>query len=278
MAENSAMLSLPRITVVSALSFFCLVLVLPFFPARAAKRTKSEEMQDLLQRQMSWDENSTNAKNPSGLHFQFFKIDETGSSGKRLVTYRAYIPGVPENKKYALTVWRIGSDPRSIPGDVYVNAKGLLMVHKPKPSQEDSDFVGDDELHMAVQAAQGEPIRYALESSDKKLLIAGTVVPFPLEDQGKGCRLEVQLAVPDADAVLISADGLPANADVPFQLVSAGATDTGSFHADAQGHAVTTDLPSADNLDRGSLRVSLVIKECTTSVEVPWGKKSYHLH
>lgn len=261
-----------------SLSVFCLVLFLPFFSARAAKRTSSKEVQDLLKRQMSWDENPANGKNPDGLHFQFFKIDESGSSGKSLVTYRIYIPGAPQNKKYALTVWRIGSEPRPIPGQVYVNAKGLLMVHKPNPGQVDSDFVGDDELHLSVQAAQGEPIRYALESSDKQLVIAGTVVPFPLEASGQGCRLEVRLAVPDADAVLISADGLPANADVPFQLVSAGITDTGSFHADAQGHAVTTDLPNVADVDRGSLRVTLVTQECSTAIELPWGKKSYSLH
>jgi hypothetical protein len=278
MAENGAMLSSPRITVVNSLSFFCLVLFLPFFSAQAAKRTKSEQVQDLLQRQMSWDENPRNGKNPDGLHFQFFKIDETGSPGKSLVTYRVYVPGVPESKKYALTVWRIGSEPRPIPGDIYVNGKGLLMVHKPNPGQEDSDFVGDDELHLAVQAAQGEPIRYALASSDKQLLIDGTVVPFPLEAKGQGCRLEVRLAMPDADAVLISADGLPANADVPLQLVSAGVVETGSFHADGQGHAVTTDLPFVADLDRGLLRVTLVNQDCSTAVEVPWGKKSYYLH
>ena len=271
------MLSPPRNTLVESLSVFCLVLFLPFFSAHAAKRTTSKEVQDLLQRQMSWDENTRNGKNPDGLHFQFFKIDETGSPGKSLVTYRVYVPGVPESKKYALAVWRIGSDPRPIPGDIYVNGKGLLMVHKPNPGQEDSDFVGDDELHLAVQAAQGEPIRYALASSDKQLLIDGTVVPFPLEAKGQGCRLEVRLAMPDADAVLISADGLPANADVPFQLLSAGQTETGNFHTDAQGHAVTTDLPFVANLDSGSLRVTLVTKGCSTAVQVPWGKKSYHL-
>jgi hypothetical protein len=278
MAENRVMLSFSRMILASALSFFCLVLFLPDFPAQAEKRTKSEQMQDLLQRQMAWDENSTNAKNPGGLHFQFFKIDETGSSGKRTLTYRVYVRRAPEDKKYTLTVWRIGSEPRQIPGDIYLNAKGLLMVHKPKPGQEDSDFVGDDELHLAVQAAQGEPIRYALASSDKQIIIDGTVVPFPLEDQGQGCRLEVRLATPNADAVLISADGLPANADVPIQLVSGGATETGSFHTDAQGHAVTTDLPNASNLDSGSLRVTLATQECSTAVEVLWGKKSYYLY
>jgi hypothetical protein len=277
MAENVAMFPPPRNTLVKSLSIFCLVFILPFFSVRAAGQTSSE-MKDLLERQKNWDENPAKGKNSDGLRFQFFKMDETGSSGKRLVTYRAYVSGAPEGKKYSLTVWRIGSEPRQIPGDIYLNAKGLLMVHKPKPGQEDSDFIEGDELHLTVRAARGEPIRYALASSDKQITIDGTVVPFPLADQGQGCRLEVRLATPNADAVLISADGLPANADVPIQLVSGGATETGSFRTDAQGHAVTTDLPNASNLDSGSLRVTLATQECSTAVEVLWGKKSYYLY
>jgi hypothetical protein len=61
-------------------------------------------------------------------------------------------------------------------------------------------------------------------------------------------------------------------------LVSAGVAETGSFHADGQGHAVTTDLPFVADLDRGLLRVTLVNQDCSTAVEVPWGKKSYYLH
>jgi hypothetical protein len=277
MAENNAMFPPSSHSLVKSLSIFCIVLILPVLSAHAAAQTSSE-MRDLLDRQMNWDKNPANGKSLDGLHFQFFRIAESSSSGKSIVTYRVYVPGAPGSKKYTLTVWRIGSEPRSVPGDVYVNDKGLLMVHKPKPGQEDSDFVEDDELHLNVQAARGEPIRYALASSDKQIIIDGTVVPFPLADQGQGCRLEVRLATPEADAVLISADGLPANTDVPIQLVSAGVPETGSFHADAQGHAVTTDRPFVANLDRGSLKVALATQECSTAVEVPWGKKSYHLN
>lgn len=267
----------PCNTLVKSLSVFCLVLFLAPISANAAKRISPEEVQTLLQRQMNWDENPANGKNPDGLHFQFFQIDESGLPGESLLTYRVYVLGAPEGKKYGLTVWRIGSDPRPVPGDIYVNGKGLLMKHKPNPGEEDSDFAGDDELHLNVQAAQGEPIRYSLASSDKQVLISGTVVPFPLEANGQGCRLEVRLALPDADAVLISADGLPANTDVPLQLVSAGVADPAGFHTDARGHAVTTDIPFITDLDSGSLRVALNSHECSTAIEVPWGKKSYSL-
>ncbi len=230
----------------------------------------------MLQRQISWDENSPSEKNPNGLFFQFSKTDETTSSGKRVVLYRAYVVGAPENKKYTLTMWRLGADARILSNQVYVNAKGLLMVHKPSPEQENSDFVGDAELHFAVQAARAEPVRYALASTDKALLVYGTVVPFPLTDNDRGCELEVRLALSDATAVLIYADGLPANKEIPFQKLSADKPETGKFSVNAQGHAVETEILSTVGKDKGTLKVSLAVPECSVAVEIPWGEGSYH--
>jgi hypothetical protein len=276
LAENISMMPPPRIALLNSLSFFCLAFLVPIFSAQVPKQTVQDQTQDLLQRQISWDENRPDVKNPAGLQLRFFKTDETTASGKRLAHFRAYVSGTPENKKYALTIWKIGSDPHTLSGNVFVNAKGLLMLHKPRPEQEDSDFVGDDEFHLATEAARGEPVRYALASTDKALFISGMVVPFPIEDTNNGCRLEVRLALPDAYAVLIYADGLPSNAEIPFQLVSAGKQETRKFSVDAQGHAATTDFNFAGGEDRGSLRVTLSTTECSTAVEIPWGKGSYH--
>jgi hypothetical protein len=267
---------LPRIAVLNSLSFFCLAFFVPIFSAQAPKQTIPDQTQDLLQRQISWDANRPDVKNPSGLQLRFFKTDETTASGKRLARFRAYVSGAPEGKKYTLTIWRIGSDPHTLSGSVFVNDKGLLMLHKPRPEQEDSDFVGDDEFHVGTEAARGEPVRYALASTDKTLFISGTVVPFPVEDINNGCRLEVRLALPEANAVLIYADGLPSNTEIPFQLVSAGKQETQKFSVDAQGHAATANFNFAGGEDRGSLRVTLATRECSTAVEIPWGKGSYH--
>lgn len=265
-----------RIAHLIALTCLCLAILGPGSLAQATKQAVPEETQDLIQRQISWDENSPGDKNPSGLYFQFFQIDETTSSGKRLVHYRAYIFAAPENKKYTLTTWKIGSNPRTLSSEVYVNAKGLLMAKKPTPQEENSDFVGENEFHLSVQAALAEPVRYALASSDKKLFISGTLVPFPREDTASGCRLEVRLAQPDGKAVLIYANGLPANSEIPFQLLTAGESQTGKFSVNAQGHAVATSYPSANGMDRGTLRVSLAIPECSVAVDIPWGEGSYH--
>jgi hypothetical protein len=274
--KKDAMFPPPRIALLKALPCLCLAALAPVSPAQLSKQSIPYETQELVQRQINWDENSPGKYNPNRLYFQFSKTDETTSSGKRVVHYRAYVFGAPESKRYSLTVWRIGSEPRILSSNVYVNAKGLLMVHQPSPEQVDSDFLGDEEFQLTVQAARAEPVRYALTSSDKELLVYGTVVPFPLTDNDRGCRLEARLALPDATAVLLYADGLAANAEIPFQLLTAGEPWTGKFSVNAQGHAVTTGFPSSGGKENGSLRVNLTTTECSLAVELPWGVGSYH--
>ncbi len=276
MTENGAMPPPARIALRNLLTCLCVASLALTSPAQLPKQEISQETQDLLQRQMSWDDNQPGKNNSSGLYIQFSEIDETTSSGKRVARYRAYVFGAPENKKYTLTVWKIGSDPHILSNNVYVNAKGLLMARKPSPEQENSDFLGDNEFQLAVQAAQAEPVRYALTSSDKELLVYGTLVPFPLEGNDRGCRLEVRLAVPDGGAVLIYADGLPANTGIPFQMLSVGEPMTGKFSVNAQGHAVTPEFPALAGMERNSLRVTLTTPECSVAIELPWGKGSYH--
>jgi hypothetical protein len=97
------------------------------------------------------------------------------------------------------------------------------------------------------------------------------VVPFPVADAQSGCQLEVRLALPDAKAVLIYINGLPANAEVPLQLTSAGELEARKFSVNAQGHAVTTELPYVDGTNEGSLKVTLATEGCSANVEIPWG-------
>jgi hypothetical protein len=164
-----------------------------------------------------------------------------------------------------------------MPGDVYVNAKGLLMVNKPRPDQENKDSVdSDDEDDFSIQAARGEPVRYLLFTPDMKFSVPGTIVPYPIEAKHGNCRLEARFTKPDGIAVLIYADGLPASSDVPFQSFSGDESHAGSFRTNASGHAAAIVLPNAAGKDAGVLKVSIATKECSVSAEIPWGKGSYH--
>jgi hypothetical protein len=247
--------------------------------APSADEKVPKQMVILFQQQAAFDDHLPNERNPAGLAMEFAKIGELNVERGRFAIYRAYVRGAAENQKYVMAQWKIGSDPQVLPGDVYVNAKGLLMKEKPSPEQEDKEMVDSDiEVELDLQAARAEPIRYLLYTADGKFSVPGTVVPYPIESRDRGCKLEVRLALPNADAVLIYADGLPTKKEAPLELVSAGQSTSEKLAVDGRGHAETVDLPFVTGKDSGTLKASIATKACATSVEIPWGKGSYTLH
>jgi hypothetical protein len=253
--------------------------LVPACVAQSSSQKLPQVVTDMLNQQVWWDAAAPNKQNPEGLHFQFAKIEETNSSQGQYVRYRIYLPGAFEDEKYSLGVWKIGTkvtDLRIIANEVYVNAKGLLMTHRPRPDQETKDSVeSSDEVEATLRPARGEPVRLVLSNPKKTLLFTGTVIPHPIESKDGNCRLEARLALEEGQAVLLYVDGLPPNTDVPFHSTSENESLVETFHVNAQGHAVTVDLPSVIGKEAGLLRVSLATKECSASLEIPWGKGSY---
>jgi len=234
----------------------------------------------MLNAQVGWDDALPGEHNPAGLHMQFAKIDSEaflqGKAVGHFIRYRLLVPGAPQEQTYALAQWKIGGQPQIAYKQVFVNAKGLVMLHQPRPDQQDKDAVEpEDELDISLQTAAGEPVRYALTSADGRLIVPGTVVPNPIEKKSGNCRLEARLALPDAEGVLIYADGLDPNVDVPFQAVSEGEAHPSSFHTNAHGHAATVDLPYVAGKTAGVLKAAITTETCSVALEVPWGKGSY---
>jgi len=257
-----------------------------FVPAVMFGQSSSPKLPEsavkMLNKQVGWDDAGPNPKNPSGLRFRFVKIDEDRfalpEAKGHSVRYRAFVSGLQEGEKYSLGIWRIGSELQMVADEVYVNAKGLLMVHKPTAEQENRTTVSrKDEMDLSLQAARGEPVRFVLGTADGKLVIPGTVVPFPIESDTGSCRLEARLGLPDAQAVLIYADGLPPNSAVPLMSDSAGESMPTSLQVNAKGHASTVDLPFVDGAVEGMLKVAVNTPRCNVSVQIPWGAGSYHV-
>jgi len=248
-------------------------------PSAASDEKVPKQMIILFQQQAAFDDHLPNERNPAGLFIDFSKVGEMNIERGHFAMFRAYVHGAAENQKYIMAQWNIGSDPQVLPGDVYVNAKGLLMKQKPTAEQENKDFVDSDiEVEFDLQAARGEPIRYLLYTADGKFSVPGTVVPYPVQSREHGCKLELRLAMPDADAVLIYADGLPGKKDIPLQLISGGKPTSQRLAVDARGHAETVDLPYVAGKNNGTLNVSISTRTCSASVEIPWGKGSYHAY
>jgi hypothetical protein len=242
----------------------------------------SQGMLDLLQSQVAWDRATPEPTNPLGMHLRFVKIDDAASAASA-PRYRVFADGAPENKVFSFGTWLISKDivhdsafisaNAGVSGsrDVYVNARGLLMYHKPKPEETRSSRLAD-ELEVAPVAATGEPIRYMLDSLDSELQIVGTLVPHPVEAEDEGCRLEVRIAQPDAAAVLIFVEGFKVKSKIPVVLQSANGAVTQVLIADDDGRAVLAGFPHVPNKTQGVLKVTAEGASCLPSVELPWGE------
>jgi hypothetical protein len=230
----------------------------------------------ILQQQIGLDNATPNEKNPKGLSIHFEKIGEIKDGNGHAMRYRLLIPGAPEKVSYVLGVWRIGVPVKSTPQQVFTNAKGLVMWHPPVGDQENASMLdADNEIEVDLKAARGEPIRYVLATPDGKMLLPGTVVPYPVENNAGKCRMEARLGLPEGEAVLVYVDGLAPNAVVPLQTLSEGEKHAPMLAADAKGHAVAIVEPEVAGRNAGVVKISLTAPGCSLAVEMPWGAGSY---
>jgi len=217
---------------------------------------------------------------PPGSRLRFVKIDETGAAGARMFRYRVYAQGAEQGTQYLLGMWRIGADLDDIEvvsESAFVNRRGLLLNNPPNPAQLDAETLDDgSEVEVAVKAAKGEPIRFVLRTADSKTMIAGTLVPAPIESLDRGCRLSALLADPEGNSVLLYLDGFSPNSVVAARGASHGVTDEEKIYTDARGHGVLVETPHPKGIGSGTLTESIQTPKCTVKVDVPWGADNFH--
>lgn len=249
-------------------------------PANSSQDSPSVALTKIMNTQAAFDHG---LNNPSGPRLRFVKFGDLHRQDGHFTQYRVYAVGVPEGEPYVVALWNIGmAQEHDIPivaNAAYVNGKGLLMIRKPNPDEENSDTVSAGaEFDVAVQVADGEPVRFLLKSRDNKIMVPGTLVPFPIESTDKGCKLTALLAEPEGQGILIYADGFPPNSTVTVEGGSDGQLRQTAHRVDAAGHMEFAVLPYLKDTDSGILKETITTKPCTVSIQIPWGKDSYHKH
>ena len=238
------------------------------FPGEAAPRTSRL---DTLLQQIRWDTRRAGDQNPDGLRLRFEMIRTPESDAGEPAQYRVFAEGAPENKVYSLGVWFIGKELLYRHENVYLNTQGLFMRHKPTPEQETAMKAPGDEVVLIPETASAEPVRYVLLSIDNQLSIQGTLVPHPVVGQDQECTLEARIAEPGTTAVLIVADGFPADARLSLVLESEGSAAHLDVTTDENGHAEVADFPAVPGKSQGSLLITAEASDCLPSVRLPWG-------
>ncbi len=268
-----------RARLIKLLLFTCLASLARMGYAQGSGQNAEDKALALIQQQIKLDYPEPNAMNPKGLRIHFSRIGDVQLPEGHFIRYRLLVPGAPDKQSYTLAAWRIGAPFKSFGGQVYTNARGLVMTHPPHPDEENKDALKkEDEIEVDLRAARGEPVRYMLATPDEKLFIPGAVVPYPIQSRNGNCRLEARLGFPEGQAVLLYGDGLPPGLKFPMQSVSEGKTSTQMVTANQHGQAIAIISPYVAGKAAGVLKMSVDVPGCSASVEIPWGKGSYHPH
>lgn len=230
----------------------------------------SKELLSDLLHQSRWDNESWAVANSEGIKLRFDKADDQVTPNGTFARYRVIAEGAAPNKVYEWRVWRPGEETKGQPGDLYVNHRGLLMTHRPRPEEELSLQVPGGEFYITPEGGPAEPFRYDLHSRDNEVSILGSLVPQPIAAQDHGCTLEVRIAQPNAAAVLFIADGLPLDSKIPLVLESEGVTATLEMETDAGGRAIVADFPYVTGKTQGTLKATAEGPDCLPSVTLPW--------
>jgi hypothetical protein len=272
---------MPSARVISAsLSIsLCLASALHDSNAQNAGQKLPQVVVDMVNAQSQWDAGLTDTTRP---HLEFVKFEEFNRSDGHFTRFRVFAHGVPEGIQYTVAIWKIGTSAQNlqiISSPAYVNRKGLLLTRKPSADQEEIESAGEGlEFDIGMQAANGEPIRFVLRSKDSKVVVRGTLIPYPIESSDKGCRLSALLSAPEANIVLVTGNGFAANTDLVVKGDSAGELKQSKHKTDANGHVQFAELPYVVGKEAGVLADTIETPDCSVSVQVPWGKGSYHKH
>jgi hypothetical protein len=226
---------------------------------------------DLLVRQVRWDNGDLGIGNDQRLKLRFERLDDRATPGSAPPRYRIFAVGAPENKVYVWRVWQAGEAPKPDPGDLYVNARGLVMTRRPQPGEENSLRAPGSEFYLTPEADSAVPLRFDISGRDNQLAIPGTLVPQPVAGEDHGCRLEARIAQPNAAAVLFVADGFPLESKIPVVLESEGKTTNLTMITDSAGHAIVAGFPYVSGKTQGILRATAEGPDCLPSVSLPWG-------
>jgi len=220
--------------------------------------------------QARWDDEIWATSYSRGLKLRFVKVDSQTTPQGAFTRYRVIAEGAPENKVYEWRVWRPGQEIQSEPGDIYVNGRGLLMTHRPRPEEELSAQIPGGEFYITPEAGPADPFRYELHSRDSQLVVVGSLVPQPVTAEDHGCTLEVRIARPNAGAVLFVANGLPADSRIPLVLESEGQNATLTMETDNGGRSIVAGFPYVSGKTQGILKATAEGPDCLPAVTLPW--------
>jgi hypothetical protein len=230
----------------------------------------SDQLLATLAKQLHWDNGGAGNLDHLAFHLRFEKVETVKTADGNQPRYRIFAEGLPENKVYGLSTLEVGKLIVNSAQDIYVNEQGLVMTRRPQPEEEAAPRLPGAELYVTPKTVAGLPTRYAVGSRDGNVIAFGTIDPVPVVNLDRLCRLEARIGAPDAEAVLVVADGFTPQMKLTIILESQGDVVKIESTTDHSGHTVVAGFPFIQGFAKGVLKASAQGENCLPSVQIPW--------
>ncbi len=266
----------------------------------------------------------------AGLSIDLKEVGRTKEpDGSTQIAWQITGKGFPADQKLVLTQWPLDAKPQNVMSGIQLDSQGVAVCIAPPlpatgpaqgpaiaaspgqaaaatPSPNTPSQVPDcgtkmkpgQPVEIRAAVAPGEAIRVALVGQSEKnggpirIGAATSVVPFPMANTDKGCRLQVIRGMKNAGMVLVEGTGFPANTPMKVDTVTSGQTRTVSTRTNSNGRFILATLPALAGEDAGDTTVHMSSARPAPSLEAPktpaaaepacdptvsfhWGKDSY---
>ena len=261
----------------------------------------------------------------SGLTLAMTEVARTKAAEGTRITWRLKGSGFSPTDKLMLVRWPLDAQAKVLMGGIGFDAKGVAVcsdtpgadalataasnlsaapapkaganqgnaapAFTPPPSCA-TTMKPEQPVEIETTAAQGEAIRVALVTADRKRAAETSAIPFPIANEDKGCKLQVILSVKDGGLVLLEGSGFPANTSL--KLVASTGSASRELHprSNAEGWVVIPLLTGEQAKPSGQTTVKFAginreptldipkedatpSPECAPAVSYPWGEGSY---
>ncbi len=188
--------------------------------------------------------------------------------GRTVISYRLFASGLPKGQHFTLWAWILGSEPQAA-ADAFINPDGLIVNRLGDAKQK------EDPIDLRVLAGRGEPKRFALTSDDWTLQAFAETVPFPIEQIANGCRLSVEMAVPNYVGVTVRASGFQPDEALAINVASGPEISKLQATATAEGTYTAVIFPAVKGQKSGQSGIAIKTPKCSVAVQFPWGEGSY---
>jgi hypothetical protein len=238
--------------------------------AATAARTRMQ-IQQIAAAQNNWGP----ASSAPGMSLTLKETGRTKTDAGTQITYQLTGAGFTPDTKLTLLRWPLNQNVAPVMDGIVIDSTGTAVCAGPDAGSCGKTMKANAPVEVTTTVAKGEAVRVALVAPDKKHGAAVSVVPFPLESEDKGCKLEVIRGSKDDELVLIEGDGFGSAANFNAGTESFGEKRPIGAKPNAQGHFVVAMTPWVTGHDNGDTVIYAQTDTCSPTLSFHWGKDTY---